>query len=197
MSEWKTLPGETPLDDLSGLLRKEIRTRGELAIAEAENLREAVVKYLGAKPSPRLAPFDLNWSLKLHGEMFGKVWEWAGVPRQQNLNLGIPWEQISSSLLRLFEDLRFWEANWNEVLEQGVHLHHRAVSIHPFQNGNGRWGRMLSNVWLRQHETPIVRWPEETAGGVSRIRDEYLEAMREGDRGRYGPLIELHRRYSE
>ncbi len=34
------------------------------------------------------APFTYDWFLKLHIEMFGNVWDWAGKPRQikENFN---------------------------------------------------------------------------------------------------------------
>ena len=197
METWETLPGETPIDDTSGLKLKDVRTRKELAFVEAENVRTVVVKYLAAKPSRRLAPFDLSWSLKLHQEMFGDVWEWAGRPRQVDLNLGLPWHQVQVDLKNLFDDLAFWEKNWPDVLEQATHLHHRAVHIHPFVDGNGRWARMLANIWLQLHDCPITVWPEETIGTVSKIRDKYLEAISAADKGEIGPLIELHRRFSD
>jgi Fic family protein len=49
-------------------------------------------------------------------------------------------------LQTLLEDLVFWEARGDALLEQSVRLHHRAVWIHPFLNGNGRWARMLANI---------------------------------------------------
>ncbi len=87
MSGWELLPGETPID-VSGLRQKGIRTRAELNRAEAENIRKAVVKYLAAKPSRRSAPFTLAWTKRLHKQMFGDVWKWAGAFRRENLNLG-------------------------------------------------------------------------------------------------------------
>ncbi len=196
MEKWETLPGETPIDDISGLKLKDVRTRKELAVVEAENVRTAVMKYLASKPSRRLAPFNLSWLFKLHREMFGDVWEWAGKPRQVDQNLGVAWHQVQADLKKLLDDLEFWEQNWPDVLEQATHLHHRAVQIHPFLNGNGRWARMLANIWLKLHDCPIINWPEETIGTVSEIRDEYLEAIKVADKGRIGTLVELHRRYS-
>lgn len=195
MEPWETLPGETLIDDVSELKLKDISTRKELAVVEAENVRIAVVKYLASRPSRRLAPFDLSWSLKLHREMFGDVWKWAGEIRQVDLNFGLPWHQVQVELQKLFEDLAYWEREWPDVLEQATHLHHRSVQIHPFRNGNGRWSRMLANIWLKQHDSPIIVWPEETIGRVSTIRDEYLNAVREADGGRMKSLLDLHRRF--
>ena len=196
-AKWETLPGETPIHDISGLRIRDVRTRKELFVVEAENIRKAVVKYLAAKPSRRMAPFDLAWSLKLHKEMFGDVWAWAGTSRQIDLNLGVPWHQVETALMNVLDDLAYWEVNWTDVVEQAAHLHHRSVQVHPFQNGNGRWSRMMANIWLRIHDVPITIWPEETIGTVSTIRDEYLDAIRGADEGRFEVLIELHKRFAD
>lgn len=83
-------------------------------------------------------------------------------------------------------------------LEQWLadHLHHLAGQIHPFPNGNGRWSRLLANIWLKVHKWPLTDWPEDAIGATSVIRDDYLAAVRAADSGDYSPLIELHRKYS-
>jgi Fic-DOC domain mobile mystery protein B len=195
VSEWTSLAGETPID-VSGLKRRGITTRAELNLAEAENIRKAVVKYLAAKPSRRSAPFTLAWSKRLHKQMFGNVWKWAGEFRRANLNLGCDWHHVQMQVQSLLNDLIFWETTGEGILEQAARLHHRAVSIHPFMNGNGRWARMLANIWLKQHGQPIIEWPEETIGSISVIRDEYLAAIRAADRGEASLLRELHKRFT-
>jgi len=195
VSAWERLPGETPID-VSGLKQKEIGTRAELNRAEAENVRKAVVKYLAAKPSNRSAPFTINWARSLHLQMFGDVWKWAGKFRQENLNLGCDWHQVPLRLQALLDDLASWEGQGDDYPIQAVRLHHRAVQIHPFLNGNGRWARLLANIWLRSRGQPITVWPEETIGGKSVVRAEYLAAIRAADDGDEGPLIDLHRRFT-
>jgi Fic-DOC domain mobile mystery protein B len=189
------MPGETPID-VSGLKRKGINTRAELNEAEAENIRKAVVKYLAAKPSRRSAPFTLPWARRLHKQMFGDVWKWAGEFRQENLNLGCDWHQVPMQLQALLDDLVFWEAQRHALLEQAAWLHHRAVSIHPFPNGNGRWARMIANIWLKRHGHAITEWPEATIGSKSVVRDDYLAAIRAADLGDEGPLLALHHRFT-
>jgi Fic-DOC domain mobile mystery protein B len=190
------LPGQTPIPDKSLLLVTGISTLAELNVHEANNIRRAVVKYLAAKPSRRTAPFDLNWLLKLHDEMFGAVWAYAGRIRQSNLNLGIAWQHVTVQLQEMLDDLRYWETHWPDVIEQAAHLHHRAVVIHPFLGGNGRWSRLLASIWLKQHGLSPTIWPEDTIGAASSIRQEYLDALRQADAGNMAPLVELHRRYS-
>ena len=71
----------------------------------------------------------------------------------------------------------------------------QAVWIHPFMNGNGRWARLLSNIWLRLHKAPVVLWPEEGIGQESPIRNEYIKALQDADRGECGPLVTLHKQH--
>ncbi len=195
MIDWSTLPGETPID-VSGLKRKGISTRAELNLAEAENIRKTVVRYLASKPSRRSAPFTLSWVKKLHKQMFGEVWRWAGDFRQENLNLGCDWHKIPMQVQALLDDLVFWEQRGVGFLDQASRLHHRAVSIHPFPNGNGRWARMLANIWLKRHGQSITEWPEETIGSKNAVRDEYLAAIRTADGGEGDALLALHQRFT-
>jgi len=195
-SEWTPIAGETPIDP-SHLKNKTITTRAKLNAAEAENIRKPFVKYLVDRPTKRVAPFDFAWFCKLHAEMFGNVWLWAGQPRTADLNIGVPWHQVVSQLMALTDDV----SHWGTVaafppLEVASRLHYRAAAVHPFMNGNGRWARMLANIWLHQNNEAVVRWPEHTIGNVSTIRDEYLAALREADQGQFKALIELHRKFA-
>lgn len=194
--EWKPIDGETPIDP-SHLKDRSIRTRPQLNAAEAQNMRKAHVKYLAARPSRRAAPFDYSWFCRVHQEMFGEVWHWAGQLRTGDLNIGVPWHQVSAQLMDLANDLSLWAKTADMTLvEQAARLHHRAVAIHPFYNGNGRWARLLANVWLYTHKGPITYWPEETISAGSPIRRRYLAAIRAADDGNYALLIELHEEFS-
>ena len=64
------IPGETPIDDLSGLKIKGITTRAELNLFEATNIEKVAAKYLTVRPSRRSAKFTYDWCLKLHQQMF-------------------------------------------------------------------------------------------------------------------------------
>jgi len=105
-------------------------------------------------------------------------------------SLGI---QINDQLAQLFANLPYWHKL--SRVEQSVRLHHGAVHIHPFENGNGRWSRMLANIWLKQTEDKFVRWPEDTIACLSPIREEYLVAIKAADEYDFAPLIDLHERF--
>jgi Fic-DOC domain mobile mystery protein B len=192
-----TRPGETPLDisHLKPRLRHK-GTRAEVNKAEARNILKATIKYLARRPTPRKAPFDYAWALRLHREMFGDVWDWGGQIRKHDLNLGLPWQQVEAALYHLLVDLPTWAGYGVGLLEQSVRLHYRAVYIHPFENGNGRWARMLANIWLKRHGHAVTEWPEEVIGGESVERGQYLAAIRAADNGDEAPLLELSRHYT-
>jgi Fic-DOC domain mobile mystery protein B len=197
MTLWSSIPGETPIDP-SGLKSKGVTNRRELSTVEAENIRKVFVRYLSARPNKRTAPFTFSWCLRLHEQMFGDVWKWAGKIRTHDgLNIGIRFHSIAENLASLLLDLENWTEFGMDMVEQGARLHHRAVFIHPFENGNGRWSRLLANIWLRRNGYPLVNWPEPLIGQESAIRSEYIAAIRQADCGDYDPIVEMHRRFSD
>jgi Fic-DOC domain mobile mystery protein B len=197
MPIFEAIPGETPIDDASGLKIRGITTRAELSEFEARNISRAALKYLTARPSRRTAKFDVPWCLKLHREMFGDVWEWAGKLRTVELSIGVKFYLIQEQLAALLHDLACWSSFGIDLVEQSARLHHRAVLIHPFLNGNGRWARLLANIWLKQNRATIVAWPERTIEQTSEIRSRYIAAIRSADSSDYDELIALHREFQE
>lgn len=194
----KGLRGETPLDGISGLIPAWVRTMDALDEVVSANIAEVVTRYLASRPSHRLAPFTVVWMLRLHREMLGKVWRWAGKIRRAELNLGIDWHLIMEQLENLARDAACWlDSNARDLIEEATIMHHRAVWIHPFMGGNGRWSRLLAEIWLRRNEYPGIAWPEAgLSEGQSPIRDEYIDALHEADKGDMDPLIALHRRFA-
>ena len=198
MNLHRNLQGETPLDDYSGLKLKQVKTREQLNAAEFSNNLQAVTKYLSRKPTKRMAPFTGRWMLRLHKEMFSTVWVWAGKIRTTGgLNIGIPAHQVEIALEKLARDIACWrEGEW-DLIEQSATLHHRSVQIHPFLNGNGRWSRLLANIWIKQNGGSVVTWPTELRQESSVIRDRYIESIKQADEGNIDLLVSLHRQYSE
>src|SRR5262249_7888350 len=106
MALWHPIPGETPIDDISGLKIKGITLRRQLNDAEARNIFKVLIKYFGGALSLKTAPFSFSWALQLHQEMFGDVWQWAGVLRTVDLNLGVPWQHVETRLYDLLESVK-------------------------------------------------------------------------------------------
>jgi Fic-DOC domain mobile mystery protein B len=194
MDDKTKLVNATSSSDLSGLKLddKKHYTTHDIYLAEAENILQATLKYLSAKPSKDLALFDYEFFLQLHKDMFGNVWNWAGKIRKVELNFGVKAYQVSSELKKLVDDLNFWQTNKTfDIIEIASRLHHRAVVIHPFLNGNGRWSRMLANIYLKQNGLSPTKWNENLLAKENANRDEYIQALKSADSGNYVPLIEL------
>ncbi len=192
----KAIDDSTPIDDISGLKlpRNKVYSLKEIYVAEANNIAIATLKYLAAPPSKKLATFSYEWLSKLHEEMFGNVWDWAGKFRQGELSIGIKAYQVPTALKNLADDKAFWDKNKIfDIYETAARIHHRAVQIHPFQNGNGRWSRMLANIYLRQNGSTPVKWQEDLLSKENPKRDEYIKALKDADNGDYLHLIEMHK----
>ena len=192
----KPIDDATPLDDISGLKlpKNKAYTLKEIYVKEAENIADATIKYLSAIPSKKDAPFTYDWFLKLHTEMFGNIWDWAGKPRQIELSIGIKAYLVPMELKKLSDDFLFWDKNKSfNVYEIAARLHHRAVQIHPFQNGNGRYSRMLANIYLRQKGLMPVKWQDDLLASENPKRSEYIEALKKADNRDYTDLIEMHK----
>lgn len=142
--------------DQRGLLLP-IDNEDAIAHAEVENIARVVAKYLAKKPPKRSAPFNYEWALKLHKEMLGDVWGWAGAPASvathtpQNAFQPLREALGKQSLQTLFADLHYWQEQGIDLTEQASRLYARAVAIRPFYDGNKRWAKMLSDIWLKQH----------------------------------------------
>jgi len=184
----------TYVDDISGLKIDTSKqyTMDEIYLYEAKNITQATLKYLSLVPDKKLAPFNFEWFLRLHKDMFGDVWEWAGKLRQAELSIGVKAYLVSTEIKKLVDDLEFWEKHKSfDVIERASRIHHRAVQIHPFLNGNGRWSRMLANIYLKQNGLQPTRWNENLLSKENPHRDDYIKSLKKADNGDYIDLIKM------
>jgi len=182
--------GQTPIHDLSDL-QLNIQTKDQLDYAENENNFKCAGKYLVKILSDKSAPFNYNWLLKIHKEMFGDVWGWAGVLRKTDKSVGVKPMHIAHEIHRFIVDMQAWQESRKSVFEISVGIHHRLVWIHPFENGNGRWGRFIANLYLHKNKKPIVEWPIE----IKEFRPEYLKSLKLADTGDLTHLLKLQEKY--
>jgi Fic family protein len=85
-------------------------------------------------------------------------------------------------------DLMAWykEAKTNSTIHPIVLatlFHHEFTNIHPFDDGNGRMGRLLMNLMLLQNDyTPVVVKQND--------RTAYYQVLRQADAGEFIPITE-------
>ncbi len=180
--------GATIINDTSGLIPKHIVNQKELNEWEANNINNAVKKYLLKR---KKIDFTVEWLKSVHHDMFDKTWEWAGKFRRNSFNkLGINWKNIQQQLKLLVDDIKYWETHPEEmtIIEQSVRIHHRLTKIHSFSNGNGRHARLVSDIFLFNKEQKLPKWPDKKLIEETDIRKKYISALQEADQGIYRVL---------
>ena len=179
--------GETPLDDISGLKIKNITTRAELDVVEADNILDAFLNYTLSTEQLENITFDTLFLQQLHVDMFGKVWTWAGEFRTTQTSIGIEAVNIRQALYRLMDDLVYWEKEW-DYKDTATRLHYSLVKIHPFLNGNGRCGRLFTDLWLLSQGQEMLEWGSDDINVENETRREYISALQAVDSGEYEQL---------
>jgi Fic-DOC domain mobile mystery protein B len=179
-------------EDFDDLLPLFITTRQELNDAEFINISKAAKKYFLSKQNFR---FSMSSLYQTHKDLFGEVWKWAGKKRTTNTNIGVDKVYIDFELKKFIDDLDYWLKDTMEAIEISARIHHRLVFIHPFNNGNGRWARFLTNLFLKDNLNSYLEFPENELLLTTTIRKTYITALQEADTLNYLPLIDLHKKY--
>lgn len=186
-------PGATPGGDTSGLIRVDLATPDARNAAEAEAIDEAYAEHVHTARRKKRGSGWLTdeFIRKLHSDMFGSIWEWAGQYRKHNPNLGIPWPSIQEEVRKLCGDFAYWDSSDSmNLLEIAVRLQHRLTWIHPFTDGNGRHARLITDIFFRSREHPLPEWPQiHRMPQGEAVRNRYIDAMKKADQGEYGDLI--------
>lgn len=190
------IPGQTPLDEseTQGLLVPGIQTQAELNEFEQQNIEDAVLWSLKRSFRPAEV-FSEAFIRRVHRNMFGNVWNWAGEFRQSDKNLGINKWQISTALKCLLDDALYWQQmQVYSPDEAALRFKHRLVSIHCFCNGNGRHSRLLADIITNKlWGNPVFSWGRCDLARQSGARSRYLHALRAADAGDILPLLRFAR----
>lgn len=186
--------GATPIDEdeKEGLLIPHISTREELNEWEQRNITDA---YSWLDRTRRKDYLTEEFIRKLHEEMFGKVWAWAGDYRQTDKNIGVDWAQIPIHFRQLLDDVRYWiDHETYSPDEIATRFHHRLVLIHLFPNGNGRHARVMTDVLLEKAlDQEPFSWGSGNLIEEGDVRATYIQALRSADAHDYEPLLNLVR----
>ena len=172
MNIFETDDNSTPLteEEKQGLKAGWITNRSELNEMETAGIAEAEIWLMTNKKDILSESFLKT----LHKKMFGEI---------------APYN-IQPELRKLFDDIKYWIENKTyPEKEIAIRFHHRLVQIHPFPNGNGRISRLMADLLMRKFGLPDLNWGSGDLTEISELRKQYIDALREADRGDYTALI--------
>lgn len=189
MKKFKQDKNSTPLHDYSGLKLKWVLNMNDLNMAEAENIIQAQTKYLTGKIEKTSSWFNINTLKTIHYDMFRNVWDWAGRFRRSTTSIGVKPYLIPIQLGELCNDVNSWSKEKIDLtlLEQTARIHHRLVFIHPFENGNGRFARLVADRYIASHGGTHPNWPY--LQNIDETRKKYIQSLQDADHGSYNALI--------
>ena len=132
--------------------------------------------------------------LEIHKIAFEQLYDWAGKWRTTEVSVGqlIPPKAVMvlQAMYQFLDNLNFKisiSKTLNEQIDCLVYAHYEFIKIHPFNNGNGRTGRIVMNlVALKFGYQPLELYYRE---GES--RKFYINAMKTADNGDFKMLTEL------
>jgi hypothetical protein len=185
----------TPLETVDGVLTA-YSAEIEPKLAEGA-FRGLAWVFERAQVAPGSTPSDFD-VLELHRAMYGRLFAWAGQTRTADVGpsgfVPVPWRGVPVALRQLAGDVRAWvdaapaPPKPQDIAEIIADAHHRFQWIHPFQDTNGRTGRVLDAYYLWVtfglagsgvlSSVSIEPFPTEEA------EDEYYEGLIEADVGR-------------
>jgi Fic-DOC domain mobile mystery protein B len=182
----------TPLTpaERDGLIPTHVTLRGELNELEQQNIADANAWAFERKRNV----LDEAVLRGLHRRMFNKVWRWAGDYRKTERNLGVKPHLIQPELVQAINDTRFWvEHKSYEPDELAVRFHHKAVLVHPFANGNGRWARLAADLLVVGQDGARFSWGGADLQKAGEARKAYIDALHAADNQDFAPLIAFAR----
>lgn len=188
--------GATPLNDCSDLLLSWVQSMRDLNRVEAENILIAQRKYLRRVPRDISKWFNPKTFQTIHHAMFGKVWAWAGRMRKSITSIGVEPHLIPMKIAELCNEVNSWISEPVELtfLEKSARIHHRLVQIHPFENGNGRFSRLVADRCLLSWKCLYPVWPDQLHCNGT-VRKDYIQALKSADQGIYGSLVCLMKKH--
>lgn len=93
--------------------------------------------------------FNVRLIIDLHKVAFAHLYEWAGKWRTQGTNIGIDAVNIPVAMADYADHVNYLMRHIkskDDLVHCLSYTHHRFTVVHPFQNGNGRTARLLTDL---------------------------------------------------
>jgi len=184
--------GATPLspEARKGLIPTHVTLRSELNELEQKNIGKADAWAFLRKRNV----LEENFLKGLHKRMFREVWQWAGGYRKSQTNIGVLPYLIQPGVYQIIGDMRVALQHKSfEPDELAIRLSHRLVLVHPFENGNGRWSRLVGDLLIVRQGGKRFTWGSANLQEGGEDKKKYIEALKAADNHDYAPLIKFAR----
>ena len=170
----------------------------KLGITDSQEMEDTEFDYLIQFQSALFDELSMDQQLSVndlcdwHRRWLGPAYEWAGNYRTVTMSKdGFPFAAVPQ-LPKLMEDydLRFLQKYTpcidmakDELVHAMALCHVEFIIIHPFRDGNGRLGRLLTTVMALQAGMPALDFEL-----VEKDKGRYIEAIHAGHSGDYAPM---------
>lgn len=130
-----------------------------------------------------------------HRDWLGSIYEWAGEYRSVNISkegFVFAAAHLIPKLIAAFEQEYLsvftpcCEMSKDELIHAVAVCHVEFVVIHPFREGNGRLGRLLTTVMVLQADMPVLDFDI-----LERDNERYIKAIHAGHADNYEPMKQL------
>lgn len=169
---------------------------GKRILGNPREIHEVRNAYEAYEHMLELNPYDIHDLLHAHKMMMQDLIQEAGEFRSGDvgvfaedevIHIAPPASQVSPLIYQLFS--WYQETDLHPLVKSCV-FHYEFEFIHPFQDGNGRMGRMWHTLLLAQWKSIFAWLPIETM--VKQRQSEYYGALRMSDQsGDSTPFIEF------
>lgn len=171
----------------TSVLRNTLGIRDEATLADAEAEFAAVALEHIEIEAP---PFDFDYLRRLHRQLFGDVYEWAGSIRSVDISKGTTRFCTSrrivpeaDKVMQALDGLDLSHASRRETISHVAACFGELNLIHPFREGNGRTLRLFFEHFLVFHGH-AVDWSKVE-------RDDWIAACIAAVECDYAPLEEI------
>ena len=169
-----------------------VSTRYELAAWEQANIARATV-WLEQR-TRRGTVLTSRFLRQLHKRMFDETWGHAGKYRRVRGERGVPAWTVSTRVEDVFARARSWiQMQAYAGDEIAIRFHHRVSEIHPFERGNGRVMRLITDCLVRELGFATFTWGAKSKFSAAELRDRYVAALRVADNDNIGVLLDFAR----
>jgi len=178
------------VDDRKALIPSHLATRYELAAWEQANMVRAIAWLESRRRG--VTVLTGRFMRTLHRKMFDETWDHAGAYRKGKANRGAPPWTISTRV----EDVIARASGWVRMHaypadETAVRFCHRMSEVHPFERGNGRVIRLMTDALAVELGHAPFTWGAKSKLDAGELRDRYIAALRVADRDNIGPLLDF------